>query len=606
MAALGVATALGVLSAADLPATRVVMLDALATDAVGRSVDTLTSADFDVRENGAAQAIDEVRFIRAGQERGGTPSAPIDSDADERIQAKQPGTRLVTVFLDDYHVSPANSARVRTAMLRFVDEYLAPNDLVFVMRPLDSLLKIRLTRDRERSRQAILEFSGRQGDYTPRNNYERNYISGIPARVDQQRAQIAISALNALALHMGRLDGDARKTLVVVSEELPSSGRRRGLEGLPTLDTIVRSANRYNVSVYSVNPTEHAATDSAAGSTPAAAREESDGLRSLAAATNGQFIGNSPDLAESMRPIASDSSGYYLLRYHTSNTDGKFHDVQVNVKRAGVSLRTRKGYWAVPSDEEIRLAAIQPKPKVVPEPPRHISPFIRPWFGAARGERGQTRVTFVWEPAGRIPGARQPIAAHVVLKALATDGTVLYDGSVLPTGPLGSDVLDATRVRADFDAPPGNLRLRMSIEDQTEQTIDSDVRDLSVRDLTAPVVLGTPAVFRGRTARDFRALANSADAAPVSSREFSRTERLVIRFPVYAPANATLEVQATLVNRKGQAMRPLSSSPVPARPGWREIDLPLAGFATGEYRIEIAARTPAVNATDSIDFRISN
>ena len=61
-----------------------------------------------------------------------------------------------------------------------------------------------------------------------------------------------------------------------------------------------------------------------------------------------------------------------------------------------------------------------------------------------------------------------------------------------------------------------------------------------VRDLTAPVVLGTPEVLRARTARDFRALASDPDAVPVAAREFSRTERLMIRVPAYAPSGADL------------------------------------------------------------------
>jgi hypothetical protein len=329
-------------------------------------------------------------------------------------------------------------------------------------------------------------------------------------------------------------------------------------------------------------------------------------LRSLASSTNGQFIVNVSDLVEAMRPIASDSSAYYLLRYKTTRADGKFHDVQVSVKKPGVAVRTRKGYWAVASDEEVRAALLRPRAPVVLEPARHISRFINPWFGAARGDRGQTHITFVWEPAARVPGTKQPVAAHVVLKALAADGTILFEGSVLPTGPLGHDVLDESHARAEFDAPPGNLRLRMSIEDETEQTIDSDVRDLNVRDLSAAVVLGTPAVFRGRTARDFRVLASMPDAVPVSSREFSRTERLMIRFPVYAPADVPVTVVAKLLNRKGQAMRNLPAQPVAARSPLSEIDLPLAGFAAGEYRIEIVAKTPSGVTTDVLDLRITN
>ena len=62
-----------------------------------------------------------------------------------------------------------------------------------------------------------------------------------------------------------------------------------------------------------------------------------------------------------MRPIASDSSAYYLLRYKTTRADGKFHDVQVSVKKPGVSVRTRKGYWAVAPDDEVRAALLRPR-----------------------------------------------------------------------------------------------------------------------------------------------------------------------------------------------------------------------------------------------------
>src|SRR4029079_14040708 len=143
-----------------------------------------------------------------------------------------------------------------------------------------------------------------------------------------------------------------------------------------------------------------------------------DSLQSLAASTNGQVITGVPDLVEAMRPIAADSSAYYLARYKTSRSDGRFHDVQVSGRKPGVSVRTRKGYWAVPPDEEIRAALLKPRAPVPVEPPRRISTLIRPSVGAARAENGQTRVTFVWEPAGRVPGVKQPLAAHVQLKVL--------------------------------------------------------------------------------------------------------------------------------------------------------------------------------------------
>src|SRR5436853_542277 len=75
----------------------------------------------------------------------------------------------------------------------FVDRDLGPRDLVAVLKPLDSLLTIRMTRDPAVVRHAIDNFDGRKGDYEPRNAFEREFIAGAPARIDQIRAQVATS-----------------------------------------------------------------------------------------------------------------------------------------------------------------------------------------------------------------------------------------------------------------------------------------------------------------------------------------------------------------------------------------------------------------------------
>ena len=68
----------------------------------------------------------------------------------------------------------------------------------------------------------------------------------------------------------------------------------------------------------------------------------------LADNTDGRAIVNRNDLAVGMKQIIRDASGYYLLGYNSTQapTDGKFHEIEVNVKRRGVDVRARKGYWA--------------------------------------------------------------------------------------------------------------------------------------------------------------------------------------------------------------------------------------------------------------------
>src|SRR4029450_1507667 len=116
------------------------------------------------------------------------------------------------------------------------------------------------------------------------------------------------------------------------------------------------------------------------------------------------------------------------------------------------------------------------------------------------------------------------------------------------------------------------------------------------------VLIGTPEVMRARNAREFRTL-DSELAVPVASREFSRTERLMVRFRTYAPLDAPLTVTARLLSRMG-AMRDLPVTPASGAFGTSVLDVPLAGLAVGEYIIEVSATSPAGEAKDVIDFRV--
>src|SRR5712664_2830991 len=90
-------------------AAGVVRIDVIATDARGRTVPTLTAADFELRDDGMPRPIDEVRFIKvdpaAAADEG--PPPEIRSRAYERAEAGRENTRLIAVYVDEYHVSAA-------------------------------------------------------------------------------------------------------------------------------------------------------------------------------------------------------------------------------------------------------------------------------------------------------------------------------------------------------------------------------------------------------------------------------------------------------------------------------------------------------------------
>jgi Ca-activated chloride channel homolog len=560
-------------------AVHTVRIDAIAVDARGTAISTLTASEFELREDGRLQALDEAQFL------GNSP-------------------RLIAIYLDEYHITPgAGADRAREALTAFVNRELGPRDLIVVMKPLDSLYSIRLTEDRDEARRIIASLEGRNGDYTARTSYERGFMAGSDTRIETERTQIAISALNALAEQMGSVN-NLRKTLLVVTEGFEAPARRRGQEYLATIDSAIRSANRANVAIYPIDPR------------PASADTPNAALRSLASETNGRMLANTPgtpgagELASSLRAAVADADGYYMLTYRSKHVeDGKFHPVEVRLKRPRVQVRARSGYWAPSANDRFAaelLARGSGPPVIRLEPPRRISPLIQPWFGLALGGDGKTRVTFVWEPSIAIPGdrVRRPTAARLELTVLGAGDDVIFQGPVLPTGPGMIEATGSEPSRAVFDVAPGSLRLRMKIEDASRQQVDSDVRDISVRDLRGGVAIGTPEFLRARNAREFRTLDNASKAVPVSSRQFSRTERLLIRFPAYAPEGQPISVSARLLNRMGQPMRTLEVRP--AADGEHEIDITLASLASGDYQLELAATSPAGKTTEVLGFRVTS
>ena len=230
-------------------------------------------------------------------------------------------------------------------------EAVAPSDQLIVLKSLDSLLDIKPAKDPREAIQKLESFDPRRGDYQPRTSFERNYIAGTPARVESARAQIATSSLEALATELGSLSA-ARKTLIVVSQGFARSTRRRGDEMLPSLESVVLAANRAHVSIYPFDPSEQPTTVVTSDGAQGDAIKWRDALQSLADGTSGRMISGPGDVESGLKRAIDDSRGYYeLILPKDLVHDGRFHAVDVAVRRPGLTVRARRGYWA-PSDRE--------------------------------------------------------------------------------------------------------------------------------------------------------------------------------------------------------------------------------------------------------------
>lgn len=545
---------------------RPVRITATVIDRVGKPLTGLTLKDFSLLDQGVAQ--------------------PLQS-----VEARKPGPRRLAILLDEFHVDPADTDRVRAALIAFADQQLRPDDMVVVLKPLDSLPSIRLSNDRDAIKKAIADFAGRQGIYAPRTPLEEEAIGRAPALAERARAQVVLSALRELASRLGSVAG--RSAILIVSSGFRQSPAAVPARTLPDAGIVERFANRYDVPVYGFDP----------GAAAEATADDSQVLASLAAQTGGTF-NSAPDLDGALRQVARELDSGYLLTFNPSGKDdGKFHTVTVRTSRRGAQVRARAGYVSPPPPES-RSASRSTVPMLDTSRPLRRSPLIQVWSGVTRASDTQARVVVTWEPGRGLGGAVRSNAARVTLKATTKDGAVLFNGTLDQVRGIGEAM--GSSDRAEFDAPTGPVQLDMAILGERGEQLDTDARDFDVPNLKPQrTLLLPPLMLATRSAREFREATNELDASPEPSREFRRTERLLIRVPALSASVEPPRVSAELLNRSGQKMWDLVAVPGDAGAGVSQFDLPLAPLAPGDYIIQFTATGESEPVQQRVNFKVT-
>ena len=305
-----------------------VRVTAVVTDKRGQLLRNLKPSEFEVLEDGRPQTV----------------------EAAEYVSRAAGGPRTIAFLLDEFHTAAADSASIRDRILHFVDTRLRPGDSALVVKPLDPLTAIKPTDDRDAIRRAITSFEGRKGDYTPRTTFERNYMAQAPEAVRWARAQIVTSALRTIGNVLTQ-DGGGQVAIVLVSDGFE---RGRSSRDIPSnLQSVVRVINRADAAVYAFTPSPPVAeTDG----TEDAGDGGVQALRRLAKDTGGDLFAGPAAFEAGFARLASDLDAHYVLTYRASHgNDGRFHAVEVAVKRPDATVRARAGYVA-PMSETMRAA----------------------------------------------------------------------------------------------------------------------------------------------------------------------------------------------------------------------------------------------------------
>ena len=414
------------------------------------------------------------------------------------------------------------------------------------------------------------------------------------------------------------------------------------------LKDVFIAATRNNTAIYTVDPRGLATNEFDIDENVGPQQDQNmltastNTLRSIADETDGRAIVGRNDLAKGLQQALQDSTAYYLIGYTSAQApiDGKFHQIKVQLSAAarkrGLQVRARRGYWAA-TPEDVKKAEKATGPGV-PDAAKPVlqalssiatqvqaGKYVRTWLGTERGENGKTKVTLVWEPLPQPPGGgarRDPTPGRMSVIAATEKGDLVYRGRTPDTAQLASANPQATGASAalpaattattapvpqalTFEAAPGKLELRMTVEGAGGGVLDQEIRNITIPDLTAArPAISTPRVYAARTPREFQAIAANAAAVPPANREFSRIMRLLIRFDSYGPGNEVPVPTAALLNNNGQKFTDVPVTAATAG-GTHQIDVSLATIPPGEYVIEITVKgATGDTAKELVAFRV--
>lgn len=364
-----------------------VSVDVVVRDRNGNIVRDLTTADFEVREDGTPQEVLGLTFqevsdtavqplttteLLAGVNERLTQTSSAAVEAKPLTAADVAGRRLIVLLFDVSSMQPEDVQRAVDSANKYVSEQMSPADMIAVATvntTLDVLTDF--TSDRTRVAASLAQLGYTEGTATPPPDAATaasdeaaaaaTEVAAVEAsEADMFNNDVRLRALRTLAETLAPIE--QKKAILYFSAGMQRGGQDNQVE----LRTAINAAVLAHVAIYPVDtrglqavvPGGDARQASGRGQALFSGRGVSrqfaqlaasqDTLTSLAADTGGRAFTDSNDFGEAFARVVRDMSAYYLLGYSSTNPvkDGRFRRIQVRVKREGYRVEARAGYFA--------------------------------------------------------------------------------------------------------------------------------------------------------------------------------------------------------------------------------------------------------------------
>ncbi len=381
-----------------------VTVDLVVRDQSGAPVGGLAQEDFEVREDGVPQRVTMFEAPGGGRPGPGDPALPrtitATAAAADAAQVATPSLGAMIFVFDLAAMRPDEVDRAVDAAARYVEQAPA-GGLLFGVATIGADLEwlAGLTLDRDAIAEALVDVSPVSG-FAAESPEPRTLATDERAafRIDDGEGRgDEAGAMAAGPDDLAVLTNDRRlRALTRLARSLESVGRKKavlyfsgglatsGLDNGVEIRAAVNAAVRANVAFYPVDAaglrtvtpggdvTRSPPSDVGLFSGGDVRRQYDDLARAqetlltLAADTGGRAVLDTNDFRGAFTRAAEDLSTYYLLGYQSTNParDGRFRRLQVRVRRPGLRVEARAGYYtdldfahATRADREAQLAA---------------------------------------------------------------------------------------------------------------------------------------------------------------------------------------------------------------------------------------------------------
>ena len=342
-----------------------VQIDAVVTDQKGNHVAGLSADDFEVRQDGQPQRIKHLTYVSPQRVSTAEPG-PGGNGGSGQLRRDQV-RRTIVLLLDDMRMEFADFVYAQRALTRFIDHGLQPGDLAAVVRTSGgSGVAQQLSADPEFLR-AVL----RRTVWRP----------PPPAYFDDALQPVLTQVVWGLREFPGR------KSVILISPSSP------GHWDWDVIQRITDFASRSSVTIQTIDARGLApvglpdASDRGPRTSADAARfgggvalplsvmqanqyvTSQVVLRELADMTAGLFQHDNNGIFEQVSKAADDAEGYYLIGWYPGSgafagdphQPPAYHNLQVTVKRRGLTVRTRHGYYAAAGTNPASVERFSPQ-----------------------------------------------------------------------------------------------------------------------------------------------------------------------------------------------------------------------------------------------------